>query len=343
MNNKLFQDAIADAKAVREAALANAKAVLEETFTPRLQSMLSAKLNEMEDENQDMEEGYEPSNEDETFDISEILAELDNDELEEAKKDDKEKDDSKEEKEDNKDKAENDEADEAKNDEAEAEEAVEVKDMTVDELTELIKDIVTQEMNTGEEPMGDEMGDINDMSNISDETEDSLNMDSIETSEENDDELDLEELLAELDALDNDVPENTEDYKSQPGYVHETKSKKDNKELKEAVNTIQILRKELNEVNLLNSKLLYVNKIFKSKNLSESQKIHVISSFDKAKTTKEAKLVYESLIVNLQPKKQAIKESIGFASKATGMAPKKQIIESSDIVTRMQKLANIIK
>lgn len=335
-NNKLFQDAIADAKAVREAALANAKAVLEETFTPRLQSMLSAKLNEMEDdENQEMEEGYEPSNEDESFDISEILAELDNEELEEAKKDDKE-----EEKEEDETEAEDDETKEE--DEAE-EEAVEVKDMTVDELTSLIKDIVSQEMNTGEESMGDKMGDMGDMSNVGGETEDNLNMDSIETSEENDEELDLEELLAELDALDNDVPENTEDYKSQPGYVHETKSKKDNKELKEAVNTIQILRKELNEVNLLNSKLLYVNKIFKSKNLSESQKIHVISSFDKAKTTKEAKLVYESLIVNLQPKKQAIKESIGFASKATGIAPKKQIIESSDIVTRMQRLANIIK
>lgn len=339
-NNKLFQDAIADAKAVREAALANAKAVLEETFTPRLQSMLSAKLNEMEDdENQEMEEGYEPSNEDESFDISEILAELDNEELEEAKKDDKE-----EEKEEDETEAEDDETKEEDEAEEETEEeAVEVKDMTVDELTSLIKDIVSQEMNTGEESMGDEMGDMGDMSNVGGETEDNLDMDSIETSEENDEELDLEELLAELDALDNDVPENTEDYKSQPGYVHETKSKKDNKELKEAVNTIQILRKELNEVNLLNSKLLYVNKIFKSKNLSESQKIHVISSFDKAKTTKEAKLVYESLIVNLQPKKQAIKESIGFASKATGIAPKKQIIESSDIVTRMQRLANIIK
>lgn len=327
-NNKLFQDAIADAKAVREAALANAKAVLEETFTPRLQSMLSAKLNEMEDdENQEMEEGYEPSNEDESFDISEILAELDNEELEEAKKDDKEE----EEKEEDETEAEDDETKEE--DEAE-EEAVEVKDMTVDELTSLIKDIVSQEMNTGEESMGDEMGDMGDMSNVGGETEDNLDMDSIETSEENDEELDLEELLAELDALDN-TPEELGEVKKV--------TKKDNKELKEAVNTIQILRKELNEVNLLNSKLLYVNKIFKSKNLSESQKIHVISSFDKAKTTKEAKLVYESLIVNLQPKKQAIKESIGFASKATGIAPKKQIIESSDIVTRMQRLANIIK
>ena len=51
--NDLLKEAIADAKAVRETALANAKLALEEAFTPRLQSMLSAKLSEeegMEDE-----------------------------------------------------------------------------------------------------------------------------------------------------------------------------------------------------------------------------------------------------------------------------------------------------
>ena len=49
----LLKEAIADAKAVRETALANAKIALEEAFTPRIQSMLSAKLSEeegMEDE-----------------------------------------------------------------------------------------------------------------------------------------------------------------------------------------------------------------------------------------------------------------------------------------------------
>ena len=125
-------------------------------------------------------------------------------------------------------------------------------------------------------------------------------------------------------------------------YVQEQKAKA---QYAEVMNTLKMLSTNLNKGNeAMSSLYVYedtVNKIFKSKNLSESQKIHFISSFDKAKTTKEAKLVYESLIVNLQPKKQAIKESIGFASKATGIAPKKQIIESSDIVTRMQRLAGL--
>ena len=48
----LLKEAIADAKAVRETALQNAKMALEEAFTPQLKSMLSAKLKEdhMEDE-----------------------------------------------------------------------------------------------------------------------------------------------------------------------------------------------------------------------------------------------------------------------------------------------------
>ena len=44
----ILKEAIADAKAVRETALQNAKMALEEAFTPQLKSMLSAKLKEDE-------------------------------------------------------------------------------------------------------------------------------------------------------------------------------------------------------------------------------------------------------------------------------------------------------
>ena len=56
-------------------------------------------------------------------------------------------------------------------------------------------------------------------------------------------------------------------------------------------------------------------------------------------------MVYESLetTLNAVKKKSPIKESLGFASKAAGIAPKKQIVESNDVISRMQKLANIIK
>ena len=97
----------------------------------------------------------------------------------------------------------------------------------------------------------------------------------------------------------------------------------------------------------MNSKLLYVNRIFKANNLSESQKVNVIAAFDKAETVKEVKLVYETVkgsISNKKANETTIKESKGLASKATGTTAKKPevINEVSDTVRRMQKLAGII-
>ena len=114
-------------------------------------------------------------------------------------------------------------------------------------------------------------------------------------------------------------------------------------ELDEAMKTIEALKSELNEINLLNAKLLYTNKIFKSKNLNESQKVKVLSSFDKASTVGEVKMVFETLNEGIKVKKETIKENLGRASKAT-IAPvaKKPIVESNDAFLRMQKLAGII-
>jgi len=346
-NKELFKEAIADAKAVREAALANAKAALEEALTPKLQSMLAAKLQEMEyeeegamggytDENLEEEDFMQPDDTsdemqqsgyghkeqgrsgfgdmseddmEEDFDLSEILAELNEADDEEEP-------------------AEEDEAD----DEEESDEDMNVADMSVEELTDLIKSIVNQELEAEEaETMDDEEAEEADM-------EVGAEMDAVS----DEDEIDLEELLAELDALGE-----TNDKEDEAMY-NEAKKKKDEKEMKkemeEAMHTIQTLRQEMNEVNLLNAKLLYVNKIFKAKNLTESQKLKVIASFDKATNVKEAKVVFESLNNALQaPAKKAIKESFGFASKATGVAQNRTIVESNDVITRMQKLANIIK
>jgi len=119
-------------------------------------------------------------------------------------------------------------------------------------------------------------------------------------------------------------------------------------EMKEALETIEQLKKDLHETNLLNSKLLYVNKIFKANNLSESQKVNIIAAFDKAETVKEVKLVFETVSENVvTAKKEQVSESKvkGMASKATGTtAVKPEVInEVSDAVLRMQKLAGIIK
>jgi hypothetical protein len=201
--------------------------------------------------------------------------------------------------------------------------------MSVEDLKALIKDVVSQELGAEKEtdmPGGEEMNldmatDMNNMGGASEEEE-----------------INLDELLAELDSLDEE--EELEEAKKMKDETKEAK-----KELAEAISVIKTLRNQLNETNLLNAKLLYVNKIFKAKNLSESQKLNVIASFDKATTAKEAKMVYESLNTTLTSaiKKTAIKESLGFASKATGIAPKKQIVEVDESIARMQRLANIIK
>jgi hypothetical protein len=117
----------------------------------------------------------------------------------------------------------------------------------------------------------------------------------------------------------------------------------DTKEMEETINE---LRNELNEVNLLNAKLLYTNKIFKAKNLTESEKVKVLNTFDKAETVKEVKLVFETLTESFiaTAKKSPIKESLGSASRSIAPAQAKQpIIEVNDAFARMQRLAGLKK
>jgi len=114
-------------------------------------------------------------------------------------------------------------------------------------------------------------------------------------------------------------------------------------ELNEAYKTISTIKEELAEVNLFNAKLLYTNKIFKAKNLSEAQKVKVLAAFDKAASVKEAELVFETLSEGMTAKKAPMNESLihGGASKAAGVATKKPIMEANDQVVRWQKLAGI--
>jgi hypothetical protein len=219
-----------------------------------------------------------------------------------------------------------------------------ITDLTVDELKDIIKDIISAEMESSDMEMGAddmEMGDEEEMSMDMGGEEGGEEIEiggDEEIAEEEIDEIDLEELLAELDGL--DEADDTED-------MYEAKKKdakkEDKEEMKEAIDTIETLRNELNEVNLLNAKLLYVNKIFKAKNLNESQKLKVIAQFDKATTAQEAKAIFESMnnAIVQSTKKSTIKESLGFASKAAGVAPKKPIVEVDATVSRWQMLAGI--
>lgn len=159
-------------------------------------------------------------------------------------------------------------------------------------------------------------------------------------------EISLDEILAELEAEEEgkveegaaagEIPGGQVDPKAADTYKVEA-------DLKEAVKTIKALKSELNEINLFNAKLMYANKIFKAKNLSESQKTKVINAFDRAVSVKEVENTYKTLSesISAAPKKSSLKESVGFASKAMGNAPARPIVEADAFVTRWQQLAGI--
>jgi len=314
-NTKIFSEAIAEAKAIRETAMANAKLALEEAFAPRMQEMMSTKLAALAED--DLEEdftgknGTMTSNEGnadsmEEISLEELLAELEG--LEEG--------DSYSEEEGSVDPGVNDPYME-ENEIFEVEDDDTVSEITVDDLKDIIRDVVADLLSG---PEDEEFGKEEKEAGEKDE-EDEVEM-------AGDEELSLEELLAELE-------EGTEE-----GKVEEGKDE----ELEEAMSTIAQLRSELNEVNLLNAKLLYVNKLFKSKNLTEAQKVKVINAFDRAESVKETKNIFETLQESLtatQAKKNPIKESLSFASKSAGVADRKPIVENNDFVARMQKLAGI--
>jgi hypothetical protein len=60
-NKDLLKQAIAEAKTIREAAIANAKEALEESLTPHLKEMLAQKLQEMEEDEVDEYAETQPS------------------------------------------------------------------------------------------------------------------------------------------------------------------------------------------------------------------------------------------------------------------------------------------
>ena len=120
----------------------------------------------------------------------------------------------------------------------------------------------------------------------------------------------------------------------------------ENDELEEAYNTISSLKATINEVNLLNAKLLCSNKLFRNNNLNVSQKMKVIETFDRANSVREVKLVYSTLSESLtaySPKRKT-RVTEGFASKTSkSTAPKKGVIvESNDFANRMKKLAGLL-
>lgn len=414
VNRDLLKEAIADAKAVKETAIANAKAALEEAFTPYLKEKLAAKLSEMDemDEAEEMDElkekdmdeskksssgygsidktvddwsddypkkktaiakyGDDETEEmgggevDEEMDLDELLRELDA--MDEAEMDETveegeaayeyEKGKKAGEKE-----AMNEEEDllndpkypsdnNAHGNVAEAEEEEEEEVEYTDEDADGIEDSEDEEIdieNMDESDLKSFIESVIADMVASGELEAGHEGEEGEEEEESEEEVEINE-RKKYGGNKGDVPaskrgdkkdtaeeEGVEDYKK--------KLKEMKAELDEAYNALSTIKTELQEVNLFNAKLLYTNKIFKAKNLTESQKVKVLAAFDKAASVKEAKLVFETLTEGMKETKKTVNESLlrGSASKPAGIVEKKPILEVNDQFARWQTLAGIKK
>ena len=345
--NKLLKDAIADAKAVRETALANAKLALEEAFAPKLQSMLSSKIREEMEEDEIETEGeseVDPNRDrrdvghgDHADDVNmesrfKSLAGISEEEGEEGS----EEDFSDESEEDYSDEG----GEEEFSDESESEE--DYSDESDEDLEEILRELDAED--GGEEeteaPAEDEEMDLEEIINALREEEGEE-----EASEESEEEVDLQELLNSLNEEEGEEKEEEEE-KVEEGKMKKKMNKME-EELNEAYSAVKFLRTKLSEVNLLNAKLLYVNKLFRN-NLTETQKVKIIETFDRAKTVREAKLVYATLSESItaakgSTKQNATKKSVmeGLASKATAKT-KSVLSEGTNQANRFKKLAGII-
>jgi len=359
-NRELFKEAIADAKAVKEAAIVNAKVALEEAFTPFIKEKLSKQIEAMENDDDEVKEEIEDTVDemvsDSTDDVTEEVTEetldeedfLEEDSLEEE--DTLEEDSLEEESEESLDdiialleeESEESEEDEMGDSEEPVEDDAEVdfENMSDEEKEEYLKNVVElvidDMIESGELEAGEnyEEGDseTKETEEVTDETEEEETLD--ERKKYGGNKGDIPASKRGKIKKDTAEEEGVEDYK-----------KKMEEELAEAVDTIKTLQKQLQETKLFNAKLLYTNKLFKSKNLTEAQKVKVLSTLDKAETIKEAELVYETLKNGfVGEKKSPIKESRGFASKPAGVATKnkeKEVIVESEMVSRFKKLAGL--
>ena len=392
MNNRDFlKEAIADAKAVKESAIANAKVALEEAFSPQVQAMFASRLEEMESE--ELEEGNDEVTEakakkeykdddrkdggesketkrtekmkygkdlaegedlDEEYDLDEILAELEKEDdttsenLKEAESD-----------EDAEEEGYEDGMEDEKEDlDDEEDEDIDLEDMSEDDLKSFIENVIEDMVTSGELEAGEsfEEDDIEIEDDVEIEVEDDIEIEEAKNQGYNDKLDDAEgakhgkkkQDMAQRRA----DSENMEKADGRRKFAGDSKMDEMKKDLEEAINTVSTLKLELNEINLLNAKLLYTNKVFRNKNLTENQKVKVLSAFDKAETVKEAKLVFETINSSVKSKSLAKnpvvenyrgKGSASNLSRSPKSSNKRPIVESDEMVTRFQKLAGIIK
>jgi hypothetical protein len=375
-SSKLLKEAIADAKAVRETAIANAKIALEEAFTPRLQSILSQKLQaEMEGDEEDTEDAVNEDNDT----SSEIGSGADNkmptDKVNSAQTDlsgiskqsgepGSEGEETKvkdlTEGEDEEDANQNGVADDSEiaGEERGDRQAFEGEDEMAADEDELDLESIIRELEAqiaGEESEEEIPAEAPAMEGEEAPVEEPVAAEPTEAPAVEgedpamaDDEIDLDEILREMGYGEDEAEEEKADDAT------EMKAEVANlqAELEEALAVIKSLKGTINEVNLLNAKLLYTNKLFRSYNLTNEQKVKVVENLDRTSNVREVKLVYATLSESMkftgtERKVAQVKKNIteGIASKAqASTAPAKEIIaESNELANRFKQLAGIIK
>ena len=323
----LLKEAIADAKAVRETALANAKIALEEAFTPRIQSMLSAKLAEEEEMEEAAEEPIETNGK--GMDAAAGADVNEEEDMEEGMHPEEEKN----------------EGMHPEEEMSETEEMEETEDMEEDlELEAIIKEL-EEELESSDIGTGDNKGDMAD-DHTEDPGEGELTAEGEEDKMDEGEKEDMDEDIS-LDEIINALKEEEEMDETKEDKMDEgekDKVEETEKELEEAYNVIKFMKSKLNEVNLLNAKLLFSNKLFRNHSLNESQKMKVIENFDRAQTLREVKLVFATLSESFGfggKTKRTIKESYASKSSRSTAPSKKVISEGSDLSARWKKLANL--
>ena len=317
----ILKEAIADAKAVRETALENAKMALEEAFTPQIKSMLSAKLKEDDMDDDEVEEFGHDDEEKEEGEHEEGYHEDDEMGDEEVPAEDAHVDDAEE---DAHEGEHDDEAEEGAHEGHGDEEEVEEENLDLEAIIKELEAELTEDEDEDEDDAEEGMH----------ESEESVE----ESEEPVEEEYEIDEA-----ALTEDEDEDDEE-------VEESKTSAIEAELKEYKEAVHFLKDKLHEVNILNAKLLFTNKLFKSYSLDNNQKLKVVETFDRAQTTREIKLVYSTLAEQFSDNgsivtKKSISESASTAVASTkpSKESRKVISEETQVANRFKKLAGLIK
>ena len=335
----LLKEAIADAKAVKETALANAKIALQEAFAPRLERMLATKLtNEIEGDEEEMMAGAEEMEagaEEVQAGAEEMEANMDMPDMVGVGLD-----------------FDNDGEYDLEGDLGAGEEEVAGEEEAPAETPEMNPEEMDAEYNEGYESDERDL----DLESIIRELEGDLDHEDAEMNPEMETEGYEEEPEMETESIDEIIEailreeedmEMEMDMTDEEEPVEEGEMEAMKNELEEAYATVNQLKSILSEVNLLNAKLLYTNKLFRNFELSEGQKMKVIENFDRAGNTREVKLVFTTLAesFNKPTAKRVVKES--YASKpAASTAPSKEttqvLSEGFELANRWKKLAGLL-